>query len=106
MRVFVDVVENLTSSIRHIVGLVILGVMVLGMMFSIGASYLGTKVVDSLGERAERVSEQAIRAELEARRAEELAKDGWGYRPINEGAASDARDSARNSESAKNGWGD
>lgn len=101
MRALVDIVENVTFSIQRIMGLIVLGIMVLGLMFSLGVSYVGSKAVDSLGERAERVSEQAIRAELEARRAEELAEDGWGYRPLEE----DSPPTARSSESAKNGWG-
>ena len=101
MRAFVDIVENLTSSFRNIVGTIVFGIMAVGGMIALSASYVGTKAVDSLGERAERVTEQAIAAELEARRAEEMAKDGWGYRPRDRAAPSTPPDP----ESVKNGWG-
>ena len=101
MRAFVEIVENLTSSFRNIVGTIVFGIMAIGGMIALSASYVGTKAVDSFGERAERVTEQAIAAELEARRAEELAKDGWGYRPRDARAATTSRDP----ESIKNGWG-
>lgn len=101
MRAFFEIIENLTSTIQRIIGMIMFGIMALGLMFSIGISYFGSRAVDTLGERAERVSEQAIRAELEARRAEDLAKDGWGYRPLDK----DTRSSSDRRESAKNGWG-
>lgn len=104
MRVFVNIVENLTSSIRYVIGVVVLGIMVVGLFMTVGASYVGHKAVDTIGERVERLGEEAIRAEQEARRSEELAKDGWGYRPVVKGGELDAR--RRDSESAKNGWGD
>jgi hypothetical protein len=104
MRAFVDVVENLTSSIRFIVGAIVLGLIVFGLFLTIGGTYVAHEAVDSMGERVERLGEEAIRAEREARRAEELAKDGWGYRPLDDDAKSDLR--PRDSESIKNGWGD
>ncbi len=102
MRALVDIVENLTSSVRYIFGAIVLGIMVVGLMMTAGASYVGTKAVDSIGDRVERVSQEAIKAEFEARRAEELAKDGWGYRPSD---ADPAAKRSPSSESAKNGWG-
>lgn len=104
MRAVVDVVENLTSSIRFIVSAIVLGLIVVGLFLTIGGTYVAHEAVDSMGERVERLGEEAIQAELEARRAEELAKDGWGYRPADSGAKSDAR--PRDRESIKNGWGD
>jgi len=101
MRAFLEIIENLTSTVQRIISIIMFGIMALGMMFSIGVTYFGSKAVDSLGERAERANEHAIRAELEARRAEDLAKDGWGYRPLDK----DSRSSADRRESAKNGWG-
>lgn len=102
MRAFLDIVENLTSTVRFVFGMITLGIMTVGLMISVGASFLLPKAVDSIGERAERVGERAINAELEARRAKELAKDGWGYRSQGKDSATAPRDS----ESAKNGWGD
>lgn len=104
MRAFVDIVQNLTSSIRFIIGAVVLGLMAVGLFMTIGATYVSHKAVDSIGERVERLGEEAIRAEQEARRAEELAKDGWGYRPVDDNGKPAPRQ--RDSESVKNGWGD
>jgi hypothetical protein len=104
MRAVVDVVENLTSSIRFIVGAIVLGLIVVGLFLTIGGTYVAHEAVDSMGERVERLGEEAIQAELEARRAEELAKDGWGYRPADNGAKPAPR--PRDTESIKNGWGD
>lgn len=104
MRAFFDIIENLTNSIRFIIGTIMLGIMAVGLFLTIGATYVGHKAVDSIGERAERLGEQAIRAEQEQRRAQELAKDGWGYRPSDNSGNASAR--PRDSESVKNGWGD
>ncbi|MBI1403853.1 MAG: hypothetical protein GC147_11640 [Porphyrobacter sp.] len=100
MRVLVDIVENLTSSIRFIVGMLVLCGLGVGLMLTIGVSYVAPKAADSLGERAERVSAKAIRAAQEERRAKEMARDGWGY-----DAASASVGSGRGG-SAKDGWGD
>ena len=102
MRAFLDVIESLTSTIRFVFGMITLGIMTFGLLISAGASFLLPKAVDSLGERAERVGERAINAELEARRAKELAKDGWGYRSQDKSAVIVPRDP----ESAKDGWPD
>lgn len=101
MRVILDIVENLTSSLRYIVGAAVIGLMVVGLMLSVGGAYVGTKAVDEFGERAERISEKAIAAEMEARRAEQLAAEGWGHRPRDPDTARRLRDK----DSIENGWG-
>ena len=68
MRAFVDIVQNLTSSIRFIIGAVVVGLMAVGLFMTIGATYVSHKAVDSIGERVERLGEEAIRAEQDARR--------------------------------------
>lgn len=104
MRAFLDVVENLTSSVRYVIGTVVLGLMAVGLFMTFGATYVGHKAVASIGDWVERLGEEAIRAEREARRAEELSKDGWGYRPVDADAKPAAR--RRDRESIKSGWGD
>ena len=69
MRTFLNVVENLTSSIRYVIGMVVLGLMAVGLFMTLGATYVSHKAVDSIGDRVERLGEEAIRAEREARRA-------------------------------------
>ncbi|MDZ4361021.1 MAG: hypothetical protein U1B84_32195, partial [Variovorax sp.] len=60
---------------------------------------------DSVGERAERIGEKAIIAAQEERRAAEMAKDGWGYRPPSAASQRDRqRDNSRDSHK-DGGWG-
>ncbi|WP_296718482.1 hypothetical protein [Erythrobacter sp.] len=101
MRALVDIVENLTSSIRFVIGLLVLGGMVVGLMLTIGVSYAAPKAADSLAERAERVGEKAIEAAQQERRAREMGKDGWGY-----GAATTSSGGADkpSKSSADDGW--
>jgi hypothetical protein len=80
MRSLVDIVENVTSSIRYVVGALFLLFVCLGLFVTVAASFVVPVAVDKMGERAERLGERAIQAELEQRRAEQLARDGWGYR--------------------------
>jgi hypothetical protein len=98
MRALVEIVENLTSSIRFVIGMLVLAVMAFGLMLTAGASYVAPKAADSFAERAERVGEKAIKAAQQERRAKEMAKDGWGY---------DAATASAGSSSGKedDGWG-
>jgi len=105
MRALLDIVENLTSTVRFIFGIIALGFIVTGLMFTIGASYFVPKAVDSVGERAERIGEKAIIAAQEERRAADMAKDGWGYRPPSAASQRDRqRDHSRDSHK-DGGWG-
>jgi hypothetical protein len=79
MRVLVEIVETVTSSIRFVIGMFVFVVMGIGFMLTAGASYVAPKAADSFAERAERVGERAIKAAQQERRAREMAKDGWGY---------------------------
>lgn len=101
MRALVDIVENLTSSIRFIIGLLVLAGLGIGLMLTIGFSYAAPKAADSLATRAERVGEKAIKAAQQERLAEDMAEDGWGY-----GAATaSARTGDKNTHSsADDGW--
>lgn len=101
MRALVDIVENLTSSIRFVIGLLVLAGMVVALMLTIGVSYAAPKAADSLAERAERVGEKAIEAAQQERRARDMGEDGWGY-----GAATGSSGSGgkRSKSSADGGW--
>lgn len=79
MRALVNLVENLINSIRFIIGLIFLVIMGLGLMLSVGASYVAPKAAESFAESAERVGEKAVAAAQQERRAKEMAEDGWGY---------------------------
>lgn len=79
MRALVDIVQNVTSSIRFIIGMLVLFGMVIGLMLTLGATYVAPKAADSFAERAERFGDKAIAAEQKQRVAEQMAEDGWGY---------------------------
>ncbi|MFY8048122.1 MAG: hypothetical protein ACOVNS_04820 [Erythrobacter sp.] len=72
MRFLVDIVENVTSSIRFIIGLFVVAGLLIGLFFTAGVATVAPEVV-------ERVGEKAIAAEKAQRVAHEMGKDGWGY---------------------------
>ncbi len=79
MRALVDIVQNLTGIVRFVVGMIVLAIMAVGLMLTIGGSYVAPKAVESIAERAERAGDKAIEAAQRERIASEMAKDGWGY---------------------------
>jgi hypothetical protein len=101
MRSLVEIVENLTSSVRFIVGALMLAGMAAAMLMTVGGAYVAPIAVDSIAERAERVGEKAIKAAQEERRAVEMGKDGWGYDAATDADADDAR---RPGGAAGDGW--
>lgn len=104
MRALIDLVENLTSSVRYVVGVLALVLIALGLMLTVGGSYVAPKAVEVIADRAERVTTQAIEVERDERRAEQLAEDGWGYAVPASGAAESA-DPGSDSDSGA-GWAD
>lgn len=101
MRALMDIIDSFTSTVRAIIGAITLGIMAIGGMVTMSASYFVPKAADSLGESVERVGQQQLQIELKDRRAAEMGKDGWGY-----GAAADADagDARRPSDAAGDGW--
>lgn len=79
MRLLSEMMDHLSSTVRLIAGLITLCVLGFGGMMTFGASVVAPQVAGDFAERAEKVSEKAIEARLEAVRARELARDGWGY---------------------------
>ncbi|MEM6857380.1 MAG: hypothetical protein AAF559_05875 [Pseudomonadota bacterium] len=86
MRIFVDLIENLADGIRLIVGLITLVIMGTVLVFTFGATYVASEATEELASTAEELGKDAIRAQVEAERNRELAKDGWGYGAGNRGA--------------------
>ncbi|MEE4205098.1 MAG: hypothetical protein V2I39_02330 [Erythrobacter sp.] len=107
MRLLSDMIDQLSTTVRLIAGLITLCVMGFGAMMTFGASVVAPQVAADFSEKAEKIAEKELAARLEAQRARELARDGWGYdaadgyRPSS-GAAQE-RDS---SGEAIGGWGD
>ncbi|KPP88590.1 hypothetical protein [Erythrobacter sp. HL-111] len=79
MRLLSDMIDQLSSTVRLIAGLVTLCVMDFGAMMTFGVSVVAPQVAEDFAERAENVGEKAIAARIEAERAQALARDGWGY---------------------------
>lgn len=85
MRIFVDLIENLADGVRLIAGLVTLVIMAGLLLFTFGATHVASQASEELAHTAQELGKDAIRAQREAERNRELAKDGWGY---NTGTAS------------------
>ncbi|MEM7664927.1 MAG: hypothetical protein AAF250_03650 [Pseudomonadota bacterium] len=96
----VDLVDSVTSSIRFIFFLFFLAVLGFGLFITVGASVVAPAAVESLGERAERVSNRAIEAAQTEARNEQLAKEGWGF--SDESGADDAGEFGEDT----GGWAD
>ncbi|MEO0590223.1 MAG: hypothetical protein AAFZ11_06630 [Pseudomonadota bacterium] len=79
MRIFVDLIENLADGVRLIAGLVTLVIMGGLLLFTFGATHVASEATEELAHTAEELGKDAIRAQREAERNRELAKDGWGY---------------------------
>lgn len=101
MRDLFRMVDNFTGAVQRIVGLIIFGIITLGILFSLGVSFAVPRAANSLGESVERLGEKKLQTEREARQAESLANEGWGY-----GAPSDdrARDRRGPAGPADDGW--
>ncbi|MEP3050932.1 MAG: hypothetical protein ABJP48_07490 [Erythrobacter sp.] len=94
VQAIIDLVENVTSSIRVVFMLLFLAVFGVAAVMTAGASFVAPKVVGEVAERAERANNRAIDAAEEARRNNQLAREGWGY-----GSGDD------DSSSARDDWG-
>ncbi|MCK0127737.1 hypothetical protein [Erythrobacter sp. F6033] len=92
MRIVGDVIDNVFSSFRLVMLLIFGAVMLFGLFMTVGASVVAPQVVDAAAERAERLGERAIEAELEAKRTREMSKDGWGYSEPGRGSGSTYED--------------
>ena len=106
MRALVDMIDSVTSTVRYIVGLLVLGVFAVILVIIGGASYMAPKVSEDATEKAAAFGERAIaEARMEMREAE-LAQDGWGY-----GSAGPVEGDTRSSRGSRygsgdDGWGD
>ncbi|MCK0098482.1 hypothetical protein MWU38_03710 [Qipengyuania sp. S6317L1] len=105
MRALVDMIDSVTSTVRFVVGLLVLGVFAVIFVIIAGASYMAPKVSEDATEKAAAFGEKAIaEARLEMREAE-LAQDGWGY---GSAGSVDRETGSRRQQSADygDGWGD
>lgn len=101
MRIIGDVIENVFGSIRLIFLLGFSAIVLIGLFMTVGASVVAPQVADAAAERAERLGEAAIDAELEARREYQMGKEGWGYSEPQTGSGATQKDGE-----AVGGWGE
>jgi len=106
MRALVDLIDSVTSTVRFVIGLMVLGVF--GTIFVIvaGASYMAPKVSEEATQKAAAFGERAIAEARQERRDQELAQDGWGYgsaAPVNGETRSTSRS---RDDQYGDGWGD
>lgn len=107
MRALVDIVQNLSNIVRFIVGAMVLFGIIIGLMVTVGGSYIAPKAVESIAERAERAGDKAILAAQRERIAEDMGKDGWGYNAATASAGHPADDTQTMSDTvptADDGW--
>ncbi len=79
MQWLVDLTGTVASTYTRIIWILILGGIAVVAIVSLLIGYATPAVVEEVGERAERISDKAIEAARDERRAEELADEGWGY---------------------------
>jgi type II secretory pathway pseudopilin PulG len=79
MRALVDIVQNVTSSIRFVIGGLLVVILLIGFMLSASFAYIAPQAAESVAERAEKMGEKALEAQERQRVAEDMAQDGWGY---------------------------
>lgn len=79
MRALVDIVQNVTSSIRFVIGGLLVVIFLIGFMLSASFAYVAPQAAESVAERAEKMGDKALEAAQRQRVAEDMAQDGWGY---------------------------
>ncbi len=75
MRVLVDLIDSIGTSIRFIFLLFFLAIFGFGVLMTAGMTYVAPKVAEEVGERADRYAER----EFQRKRNKELGKSGWGH---------------------------
>ncbi|TRD12054.1 hypothetical protein FGU71_09415 [Erythrobacter insulae] len=101
MRVIGDLIENVFGSIRLIFLLGFAAIVLFGLFMTVGATVIAPQAVNAAAERAERLGEKAIDAELEARKNYQMGQEGWGYSEPRTGSGATYQDGE-----AVGGWGD
>lgn len=79
MQAFVDLVGKIIWSIQKFYMMLLFFGFAVTVVLAITIYATAPTVADEVGDRAERLGEQAISAAREEARAQALAEDGWGY---------------------------
>lgn len=103
MRVLVDLVDSIGTSIRFIFLLFFLAIFGFGILMTAGASYVAPKVAEEVADRADRYAER----EFQRKRDKELGKSGWGSGSNSTASRKSARGTAQGEFGEDNGgWAD
>jgi len=97
MRVLVDLIDSIGTSIRFLFLLFFLAIFGFGILMTAGMSYVAPQVAESVAGSAERYQS---RAEAAAKNRE-MGLDGWGH---NSGRTVDATQSAGEFGEDNGGW--
>ncbi|MEM8724546.1 MAG: hypothetical protein AAGE86_03395 [Pseudomonadota bacterium] len=100
MRVLVDLVDSIGTSIRFIFLLFFLAIFGFGILVTAGATYVAPKVAETVAERADTYSERALQAEHNR----DLGREGWGYNASSNRRAGSAQDDGFGED--ETGWAD
>ena len=93
MQGILQLVEAVTGTFTRGIWILVAGGVAVVAIISLTVGFAAPAVVDKVGERAERISEQAIEAAREESRAHQLAQDGWGFSDTTDSSAgTDAAD--------------
>lgn len=103
MRALVDIVQNVTSSIRFVIGGLLVVMLLIGLMLSVSLAYVAPQAAETVAERAENMGDKAIAAAERQAVAQDMAQDGWGYGAA---TASAGGDPEATGEAGEAGYGD
>jgi type II secretory pathway pseudopilin PulG len=104
MRALVDIVQNVTSSIRFVIGGLLVVILLIGFMLSASFAYVAPRAAEAVAERAEKMGEKALEAQERQRVAEDMAQDGWGYSAAS-ATARQGSPEVGETASTDDGWG-
>jgi hypothetical protein len=107
MRLLSELLDNLTTTIRLLIGTFVLCGFLFGLFTTVGFSYVAPKVAEQYGERAVQIGERAMAEARAAERERALAKEGWGYGAATAGTVpADTGGSRPATNGAADDWGE
>lgn len=92
MRAVVDLVDSIAGTWTRTISILVMGGIAVVAIVTLIVSLSAPAVVESVGDRAERISNNAIEAAREEGRAHALAQEGWGYSDANTAATNATAD--------------
>lgn len=106
MQGLVDIITNVTNSIRFVISLFFLCILAIVLMITASATFVAPQAAQSLADTAEKVTDKAVEARNLEMRNRAYANEGWGYSEDAAVARAEADEMAREFENDLNGWGE